>query len=212
MKTDELISALAADTARPRLAPGPALLLAVVLAVIAAGALFAGTIGVRHDFAAALATVWFDFKFAVTLTLAASAFVLVRRSLFPEASEKLPWALLLAAPLLLLAGVAIELLVLPPDVWVMSAVGKNALLCLTIIPALGILPLGLTVWALRQGAPTRPGRAGMLAGFLAGGIAATFYAANCTDDSPLFVLTWYPIAISLLALAGFVLARLFARW
>ena len=31
---------------------------------------------------------------------------------------------------------------------------------------------------------------------LAGGIAATLYAAHCTDDSPLFVATWYTIAIA----------------
>ena len=84
----------------------------------------------------------------------------------------------------------------------MSAVGKNGMLCLTVIPALGIVPLGLVLWALRQGAPTRPGLAGVFAGLLAGGIAATFYAANCTDDSPLFVALWYPLAIAMLAIVG----------
>ena len=54
--------------------------------------------------------------------------------------------------------------------------------------------------------------AGFCAGLLAGGIAATFYAANCTDDSPLFVATWYPLAIGLLALLGAVLGGRFARW
>jgi hypothetical protein len=28
----------------------------------------------------------------------------------------------------------------------------------------------------------------------ASGIAATFYAAHCTDDSALFVMTWYSLA------------------
>jgi hypothetical protein len=36
----------------------------------------------------------------------------------------------------------------------------------------------------------------------ASGIAATFYAANCTDDSALFVITWYPIAILIVTTAA----------
>jgi hypothetical protein len=66
--------------------------------------------------------------------------------------------------------------------------------------------------ALRRGAPAKPAAAGAVAGMLAGGIAATFYAAHCTDDSPLFVATWYTIAIAGLALAGAAGARRFARW
>lgn len=58
----------------------------------------------------------------------------------------------------------------------------------------------------------RPGFAGFSAGILAGGIAATLYAANCADDSPLFVATWYPIAIGALALLGVALGQRFARW
>jgi hypothetical protein len=66
--------------------------------------------------------------------------------------------------------------------------------------------------ALRQGAPTRPGVAGAAAGLLAGGIAATFYAAHCTDDSPLFVATWYTLAIGALALLGAAVGQRFLRW
>ena len=40
------------------------------------------------------------------------------------------------------------------------------------------------------------------AGLLAGGLAATFYAAHCFDDSPLFVVTWYSLAIAGLTVLG----------
>jgi hypothetical protein len=119
---------------------------------------------------------------------------------------------LLAGPALLGLGVVAELWSLDQAGWSMAASGKNSFLCLTVIPALGIIPLGLIIAALRQGAPTRPGIAGLCAGILAGGIAATLYAANCTDDSPLFVATWYPIAIGALALLGAALGHRFARW
>lgn len=212
MKTDDLISALSTDAGKQRVEPGLVLLLAVAASAVLAGTLLMGSIGPRADFATATGSIRFLFKFVVTLTIAASAFVLVHRSLYPEMSRRLPWMVLLAGPLLLLVGIVAELTVLPADAWSMSATGKNGLFCLTVIPLLGIGPLAILIWALRRGAPTRPGLAGLCAGLLAGGIAATFYAANCTDNSPLFVATWYPIAIGALALLGSALGRYFARW
>jgi len=38
------------------------------------------------------------------------------------------------------------------------------------------------------------------------------YAAHCTDDSPLFVATWYTLAVTLLTVAGAFAGRRFARW
>jgi hypothetical protein len=46
----------------------------------------------------------------------------------------------------------------------------------------------------------------------ASGIAATFYAANCTDDSALFVMTWYPIATLIVTTAGYLVGRKLLRW
>ena len=71
--------------------------------------------------------------------------------------------------------------------------GMHAQNCLTLIPLLSIGP-PICLLALRNGASTRPGLAGAIAGLAASGIGATFYATNCTDDSPLFVVTWYPLA------------------
>jgi hypothetical protein len=52
--------------------------------------------------------------------------------------------------------------------------------------------------------------AGAIAGLAASGIAATFYATNCTDDSPLFVITWYPLATGFVALTLFEWASILA--
>lgn len=212
MRTEELINVLAAEASRRRLAPEPVLFAAVLVSVLLAGVAFAATIGVRPDFSSAAGDIRFLFKFVVTVAVALSALMLVRRALNPASSGTLPLAVLLAGPAILAAGVVVELWALPATGWSMAATGKNGLLCLTVIPALGIVPLGLIIGALRRGAPTRPGVAGFCAGILAGGIAATFYAANCTDDSPLFVATWYPVAIGMLAVVGAVLGQRFARW
>jgi hypothetical protein len=55
---------------------------------------------------------------------------------------------------------------------------------------------------LRHGAPARPAVAGAFAGLLSAGLAATLYASHCTDDSPLFVATWYSIATLLVTAIG----------
>jgi hypothetical protein len=55
---------------------------------------------------------------------------------------------------------------------------------------------------LRHGAPTRPAVTGAIAGLMSAGLAATLYASHCTDDSPLFVATWYSIATALVAAIG----------
>lgn len=109
-------------------------------------------------------------------------------------------------------AVIVELLILPADTWSAKLVGTNSVVCITYIPLMGIGPLSIFLLALRHGAPARPALAGAVAGLLAGGIAATYYAAQCTDDSPLFVATWYTIAIAGLALVGAGGAHRFARW
>ena len=58
------------------------------------------------------------------------------------------------------------------------------------------------LFGLRHGAPTRPAVAGAIAGMLSAGFAATLYASHCTDDSPLFVATWYTVATALVAAVG----------
>jgi hypothetical protein len=65
---------------------------------------------------------------------------------------------------------------------------------------------------LRQGAPSSPSLAGAVAGLAASGIAATLYAAFCSDDSPLFVMTWYPIAILIVTMTGYLIGRKLLRW
>jgi hypothetical protein len=212
MKTNDLIAALAADTPTRPAPLRAAWTLAAVAAVLIAAAVFFGTIGPRADFVAAAGTAPFLFKFVVTLAIAAGAYFVVQRLARPGASTGMQWLALLVAPLMLAVAVGIELAAQPQVQWSMLATGKNGLKCLTYVPLIGLGPLAAFVLALRRSAPTRPALAGAIAGLLAGGIAATFYAANCTDDSPLFVATWYPIAIALLGLLGAAAGRVFARW
>jgi hypothetical protein len=212
MDTESLIRGLAKDT--PPSAPRLSMVLAgaFAAAAIAGGIVFFAMLGPRPDIALAAETPRFLFKFVLTVALvltAALAFAALSRPGAPAA-----WAarLLLVAPLLALAAVLLELFLLPSDQWEARWMGTNSMLCMTFIPLIGLAPLAILLWAMRQGAPTRPRAAGALAGLLAGGIAATFYAAHCFDDSPLFVATWYTLAVVPLALVGAVAGGRLLRW
>jgi hypothetical protein len=212
METNELIKALASDARSRAASASSAWWAAVVLAVILAAAVFFATLGPRPDIATAAETPRFLFKFVVTIALAVSAFGLIRVLSRPGEAWRKAMPGLAAAPALIAVAVVLELFLVPRDAWGTRLVGTNSIVCLTYIPLIGIGPLAVFLFALRHSAPTKPTLAGAVAGLLAGGIAATFYAAQCTDDSPLFVATWYTIAITGLALAGAFGAHRFARW
>jgi hypothetical protein len=211
VNTDDFIRTLAQDST-VRWPFGRTLAIATVSGVAIAGFAFFLGLGLRPDISQALGTSRFLFKFLVTLTLATVATGLVWRISRPGVpTGRWSWALL-AAPILLGGVVAAELLVMPESTWMARLIGTNARHCLTLIPLLAIGPLTCLLIALRQGAPASPGIAGAIAGLAASGIAASFYAANCTDDSPLFVAAWYPIATGIVVLFGFLAGSRFLKW
>jgi hypothetical protein len=212
MKTDDLIKALAQDgvTRPPSLAWR--LTAALVIGSAAAAALFALILGVRPDVAAALHTWRYVFKVLVALTLSVCALWACLRLAHPDRVLRDVLVLLAIAPALLLLGIGYELATVPSSEWYTRAVGTNALVCLTAIPALSIASLAAMLAALRAGAPGSPTASGAAAGLVAGGLAATLYATHCPDDSPLFVAIWYPLAVALVVLAGALLGRRTLRW
>ncbi len=211
MDRDRLIRALAADGGAAA-AMARAWTAALAAAVAVAALAFVVTVGPRPDIAQAAETWRFLYKFVVTAVLFLSGVWVLAALARPGAISRRRLAALLFAPLLLALAVLAELASVPADQFGRRLVGSNALLCLAIIPLIGLGPLAAFLAALRHGAPDAPALAGAVAGLAAGGLAATFYAAHCTDDSPLFVATWYPLAILLLTAAGALLAPRVARW
>jgi hypothetical protein len=212
MKTADLINALAAEPPPPPLRLGRRVALALILGAAISAVLFMTALGPRHDFAAAARTMRFDLKFVDTLALLLPSVLLAVRLLRPEAR---PGALVAAliAPFVLLGGAAVvELVVTPADLWMTRLVGANALHCLTLIPLMSIPPLAALIVAMRAGAPSHPALTGALAGAAAAGAAATIYATNCTDDSPLFVASWYPLATLVVVAAGALAGRKWLQW
>ncbi|HEY9215500.1 MAG TPA: NrsF family protein [Ancylobacter sp.] len=211
MKTDDLIELLAKDNA-PQWSFRMLFSVALICSVAVAGVLFFAMIGVRHDFLSAAETMRFLMKFVVTVTLAVGAVGLAQAMARPGAEfGAWPW-LLVAAPALLMVAVVVELSVVPSEAWTARLVGQNASFCLKVIPLLSLGPFALLLLVLRRGAPSNPGCAGTLAGLASGAIAATFYAAHCPDDSPLFVAAWYSIAVTIMGGFGYLAGRRLLRW
>jgi hypothetical protein len=186
--------------------------IALLPAIAIVAIVFFTRIGFRDDIDAALHTVRFLFKFVVIVPLAAVALAVLFRSAGPIAGLGL-WARLLPLPLLLLcAGVAAELLAIPRSDWMVRLIGSNAVNCMTLIPLLASGPLVIFISALKHGAPAHPGLSGAMAGLAASSLAAVFYAMNCFDDSPLFVITWYPLAVFAVVSVGYVAGVRYLRW
>jgi hypothetical protein len=202
METDQLIRTLAADNAHRARPVGFVLALALLLAAPVSVAIFLAVLGPRPDVMTAMHDPFFDLKFAVTLALAISAIAISLHLSRPEASLR-GWAWLLLIPIgLLLAGILTEMM-MPHRLPMMTRlIGSNAWICLTSIPLMSLPLLAAALIGLRHGAPARPAIAGAIAGLLSAGFAATLYASHCTDDSPLFVATWYTIATALVTALG----------
>jgi hypothetical protein len=212
MKTDDLITALAADAQSVSRPIGRTLALALAGGAVGAVILFALKFGMRPDVATAITSPRFLFKFVITLSLLATAFGLIWNLARPGAIP-MGWLLALAAiPALLVIGSVAEMLTVPPADWGHRLLGSNSSMCVTIIPLLSALPFVALLVALRQGAPSHPMLAGAVAGLVAVGIGATLYASHCTDDSPFFVATWYVIAAGFMAMLGAAIGERFLRW
>ncbi len=202
MKTEDLIAALAADSKAPIVPIGRRVALALGAGALVSLALFMTALGPRPDFAEAAHTVRFNLKFVDTLALLLPSALLCLRLSRPEASPGALAGWLVAPFVLLIGAVMVELTTVPRELWGVRLVGTNWYHCLTLIPLLSIPPLGALIAALREGAPRYPALTGALAGSASAGVAATIYATNCTDDSPLFVASWYPLATLIVVAVG----------
>lgn len=202
MDTDQLIRTLAADNAHRAPRVGALMTMGLLVAAPFSILIFATFLGVRPDVMTAMHNPFFDTKFAVTLSLAIPAIIISLHLSRPEALMR-GWGWLLLLPVGLLAvAIGSEAMMAPAMPMTMRLVGKNSRWCMSAIPAMSLPLLAGALFGLRHGAPSQPALAGALAGLLSAGLAATLYASHCTDDSPLFVATWYTIATAIVAAIG----------
>ncbi|MFN3846375.1 MAG: NrsF family protein [Paracoccaceae bacterium] len=208
MKTEDLIRAMAADAILP-----PAALDRVLWLPLALGLSFLGlwaTLGLRDGLGTALQDPLSLMRIVLSASLGGMALAAVLRLARPGA---VVWLWPLAGVALVAAGLWIwSYGQVPEGGQRMAIVGKTMVGCLTAIPLLSILPVAAVLSVLQRGAPTRPMVAGAVAGLAGGGFAAAIYALHCTEDSPLFYVTWYGTAILAVSAVSALIAARLLRW
>jgi hypothetical protein len=212
MKTDDLINAIAADAETARAPIARIVWIGAGVGVVVTALLYLSLLPVRPDLMSAMGGWHFLLKWAFSLTLLGTALALMLRLARPQSIPGLDWLLLFGAPLVLTLGVVTEMFAIPSSTWFPTMVGTNAWGCIIFVPILSALPLIVMLLVLRRGATTRPALAGAVAGLVAAGIAATFYATHCQNDSPLFLAAWYVLATLFVAAVGAVLGTRLLRW
>jgi hypothetical protein len=212
MKTDDLVEALSAriDPVDFR-AVGRRIALAVVAGSLVAVAAILVGFGLRTGLSTVEAWTFLLLKIAFAATVAGTAAIYLTRLSRPGGAPK--HGMLVVLPFLVIMALAlISLGSAPVSHWDRMVAGDAWLECLVSIPIIAIVPFALTMWAVRQAAPTDLRRAGAFAGLVAGGISAVAYALHCTDDSLPFVALWYGGTIVACTLAGAALGPRLLRW
>ena len=211
MKTEALIKAIAADTQADRPILSGLLVRLLLALTLAAGAVWV-TIGFRSDLLSSLITPMAAMRYVLTVALGLIGLRLALLLARPEGR-----GLARLWPLAIVPAVALGLFVrtylaTPEDGRQMAIVGKTMVACLISIPLLSIFPVTAILVSLRRGATTAPALAGLVAGVAGGGFAAMVYATHCIEDSPLFYVTWYGIAICIVAIASSLIGAKVLRW
>ena len=213
MKTDELVALLSTN---PEPVDRGSLVRTLLIALGAGSILALGItifgLGVRPDVmtSGALSFVVAKVSFAVGIFSLALVYL---AKLARPGGERKPRSYLVVVPfLVIMALAAISLGLAPSSHWDKMIVGDEWLECLVSIPVIAVVPFAVSIWAVRQAAPTNLARTGAFAGLLAGGVSAMAYALHCTDDSLPFVAVWYAGTIVLCTLAGAALGPRLLRW
>lgn len=206
--TEDLIRAMASAPAPKPFHPTAAA--GGMLVVLLAGLVpYLYGFGLRPDMAAAWDHVPVLAKTLLPVVLSLLALRLALRSARPEARLTL-W------PLAIPGGLALALVVYRLSAAegpvLAETMGQTALACFGSILMLSVLPLAAGVVLLRRAAPMDPVMTGGLLGIATAAGVAAGYALHCTEDSPLFFVPWYGLAICLVGGLGAWLGHRFLRW
>jgi hypothetical protein len=213
MKTENLIQALTIDAATPAVPLGRTLGTWLLPGVAIAIGFYFAALGLRpHLLSLAADDPRIFFKIGLMVLLTCLAAPLTLRLVKPGAKLRSVSLALIIVPALLVLAILFEVFTISEADWGHRLIGHNAMFCLKSIPLLALAPFCALLFALRDGAPSRPALAGAAAGLLAGAIGATLYATHCPDDSPFFVATWYSIGIAIVTAAGALIGARVLRW
>jgi hypothetical protein len=212
MNTDDLIARLAHDPAAQPLRPIRigAGIVAMTLACIAVFLMVAGP---RADLVTALTTPVVAMKTLLPLLLCVGALCAALRLMRPEAGNTLRFARMgVAVALLCLALYALGFTTQPRPLWFGDLSTMSVSQCLGLIVLLSLPALAVSFALVRKGASTAPGRSGAALGLAVSAGATAGYSLYCTQDNPIFFVTWYGLAILITTALGALAGNRLLRW
>lgn len=211
MQTDDVIARLSTEAVQPPL-NSARLGLVMALSILVPVAVFLAVLGTRHGLMLAWSNPVVPFKTLLPLITCALSFLLVLRLIRPEArAGATVWVY--AVPLLAALALWMGAFVVREPSTRFAEVNAFSLdECLGSILLLSIIPVGVMLRLVRQGAATSPTLSGALVGLTAASGATAGYSLFCTRDNPLFFVTWYGAAILIVTLISAALGRRMLRW
>ncbi|MEN9313944.1 MAG: hypothetical protein RIS35_337 [Pseudomonadota bacterium] len=180
------------------------------MGIVTSGALASLTIGTLPRAMFLTPAPWIKLVYALSLT-AAAAFLTARLAR-PPARLKAPVATIFFIVLVMLFTGVVSLGRAPVDARLTVLLGQTWWMCPWLLAGFSLPALGGTLWAVRGLAPTRPERAGLAFGLLAGCFGAAGDALACPESSPTFVAVWYTVGIGLTTALGRALGPTVLRW
>ena len=213
MKTDDLISLLAADTAAvPRSAASNQIAIAMAVGIPLAVVAMLLTMGTRPDLAQAVVVPMFWMKVLFPAAVACAGFATLARLARPGVGALAgQWAI--AAPVLLLWMMAIAAYAsAPPSDRAAMVWGQSWRICTLSVLMISVPVFVAAFFALRRLAPTRLVQAGACAGVLSGAAGAAIYAFHCPETALPFMAIWYVAGIAIAAGIGAALGPRLLRW
>lgn len=213
MKTDELISLLAAGVAPvPAHVVGRRFAVAMGWSVPGAVLIMAVTFGIRGDLAQAAGDLLFWMKLVFAGCLALAAFIAVERLGRPGVRLGGIWAALIAPVLVLWLVAATVLIEAEPAQRAELILGTTWKTCPFNIALISLPLFAAMLWVMKGLAPTRLALSGAGAGLLAGALGTLVYALHCPESAAPFIGIWYVLGIAIPTLAGAMLGPRVLRW
>ncbi|MDB6176604.1 DUF1109 domain-containing protein [Paracoccus sp. Z330] len=211
MKTDQLIAILSQDDTEPR-PIAPRVMSRAGLAMVILGTALVAALGIRPDLGQVVSDPIVLMKWIFPLSAAALALNASMRLSRPEVRQVPAQRWLAIIGITAFLWLVASMFAGAQDGLWATMKGNTLAACLTSITSLALIPMGVGMMVLKDGASSSPMRSGLFLGIAAGGFSAALYALHCNEDSPLFFLSWYGLAILAVGALGALIGRSQLRW
>ncbi len=213
MKTELLIEMLARGAHQEkRISPWQILYLGIGSGLVLSMMLMSVTLRVNAELTALLVKPNFLVKIAYISTFFLIAFISLIAVARPGAKVNVHlWRLTLPF-------IAITCISLPPMLDASPALraslifGETWSVCAVLIALLSLPVFALTLWGMKELAPTNLGLAGAVSGLLSGAAGALVYCIHCPEVEIPFVAIWYTLGMMIPMLLGYFLGPRVLRW